>query len=76
MSRIISTGALAALWLIAFDTAPPRVLNTPALSSAAHAGTTVKSRKSNTSDRKGGKKKPGTPPTGSPPTGAPGGRSY
>jgi hypothetical protein len=74
MSRIILTAALAALWLMAFDTVPASVDNTPALSGAAHAGTTVKSSKSNTSDRK--RKKPGTPPTGSPPTGAPGGRSY
>jgi hypothetical protein len=67
---------LAALWLIAFDTVPASISNMSTVSGAAHAGTTVKSSKSNTSDRKGGKKKPGGPPTGSPPTGAPGGRSY
>jgi hypothetical protein len=70
MSRIILTGALAALWLIAFDTVPASVSNTPTLSGAAHAGTTVKSSKSNTNDRKN-PKKPGNPPTGTP-----GGRGY
>jgi len=71
MTRTILTAAFAALWLIAFDVAPANVSNTPALSGAAHAGTTVKSSKSNTSDRKSGKKKPDAPPTGSP-----GGRGY
>jgi hypothetical protein len=70
MSRILLTVALAALWAIAFDTVPASVSTAPGLSSAAHAGTTVKSAKSNTSDRKG--KKPGNPP----PTGTPGGRGY
>jgi hypothetical protein len=73
VSRIISTAALAALWLIAYDMAPASVSNTPALSGSAHAGpTTVKSSKSNTSDRKGGNKKSGNPPAGGPP----GGRGY
>jgi len=72
MSRIILTAALATLWLIAFDTVPASVSSTPALSGAVHAGTTVKSSKSNTSDRnKGSNKKPGNPPTG-----IPGGRGY
>jgi hypothetical protein len=71
VSRIILTASLTALWLIAFDTLPASVSNTPALSGSAHAGTTVKSSKSNTSDRKGGNKKPGNPPTGTP-----GGRGY
>jgi len=71
MSRIILTGALAALWLIAFDTVAANVSNTPTVSGAAHAGTTVKSSKSNTSDRKTGGKKPGNPPTSTP-----GGRGY
>ena len=72
MFRIILTAASAALWLIALDMVPASVSNTPALSGAAYAGTTVKSSKSNTSDRKGSNKKPGNPPTGSPP----GGRGY
>ena len=85
MSRTILTAALAALWLIAFDTVPASVSNTPALSGSAHAGntvkpsksntsdrsTTVKSSKSNTSDRKGGSNK-----TGNQPFGIPGGRGY
>ena len=71
MFRIILTATLAALWLIACDLVPASLSNTPALSGAAHAGTTVKSSKSNTSDRKGGNKKPGNPPTN-----APGGRGY
>jgi hypothetical protein len=71
MSRIILTATLAALWLIAFDTVPASVSNTPTLSGSAHAGTTVKSSKSNTNDRKGSNKKPASPPTGTP-----GGRSY
>jgi hypothetical protein len=71
MYRIILTAALSTLWLIAFDTVPASISTTPMVSGAAHAGTTVKSSKSNTSDRKGGKKKPGNPPTGSP-----GGRGY
>jgi hypothetical protein len=70
MSRIILTVALAALWLIAFDTVPASVSNTPALSGSAEAGTTVKSSKSNTSDRKK-PKRPATPPTSNP-----GGRGY
>jgi hypothetical protein len=70
MSRITLTVALAALWLIAFHTVPASVSNMPGLSGAAQAGTTVKSSKSNTSDRKN-TKKPGTPPTGTP-----GGRGY
>lgn len=70
MSRIVCTTGLATLWLLAFDTVPASVSNTPALSGSAHAGTTVKSSKSNTSDRKGGKK------SGNPPTGTPGGRGY
>ena len=73
MSRIILTAALAALWLIAFDIVPASVSNAPVLSGSAHArGTTVKSSKSNTSDRKGANKKPGNPPAGS----TPGGRGY
>ena len=72
MSRIILTATLAALWLLAFDAMPASVSNTPALSGAAYAGTTVKSSKSNTNDRKGSNKKPGSPPVGAPP----GGRSY
>ena len=71
MSRTILTAALAALWLIAFDTVPASISNTPALTGSAHAGTTVKSSKSNTSDRKREIKKPGSPPTG-----IPGGRGY
>jgi hypothetical protein len=71
MSRTILTATFAVLLLIAFDAAPANISNTPALSGAAHAGTTVKSSKSNTSDRKGGNKKAGNPPTG-----APGGRGY
>jgi hypothetical protein len=71
MSRIILTAGLATLWLLAFDTVPASVSNTPALSGLAHAGTTVKSSKSNTSDRKGSNKKSGNPPTGTP-----GGRGY
>jgi hypothetical protein len=72
MCRTILTVALAALWLVAFDTVPASVSNTPAFSGPAHAGTTVKSSKSNTSDRnKGSNKKPGNPPTG-----IPGGRGY
>ena len=71
MSRTILTAALAALWLIAFDTVPASISNTPALTGSAHAGTTVKSSKSNTSDRKRGIKKPGNPPLG-----VPGGRGY
>jgi hypothetical protein len=72
MFRIILTTGLAVLWLIAFDAVPASVSNTPAFSGSAHAGTTVKSSKSNTSDRKSGNKKPGNPPVGSPP----GGRGY
>ena len=72
MSRIILTAALAVLWVIAFDTVPASVSGSaPGLSGLAHAGTTVKSSKSNTSDRKGGSKKSGTPPMG-----IPGGRGY
>ena len=70
MSRIILTAGLATLWLLAFDMVPASVSSTSALSGSVHAGTTVKSSKSNTSDRKG-PKKPGTPPTGTP-----GGRGY
>jgi hypothetical protein len=72
MYRTILTATLAALWVIAFDVAPASVSTSiaPSLSGSVHArGTTVKSSKSNTSDRKG--KKPGTPPTGTP-----GGRGY
>jgi hypothetical protein len=70
MPRILLTAALAALWLIAFDTVTARVSTAPGLSGSAHARpTTVKSSKSNTSDRKN--KKPGTPPKG-----IPGGRGY
>ncbi len=72
MSRPILTAALAAVWFLAFDTLPTRVSNTPALFGSAHArGTTVKSSKSNTSDRKNTQKKPGP---WSP--GGPGGRGY
>jgi hypothetical protein len=71
MSRAIIAAVLAALWLIAFDTLPASVSKDPALSASAHAGTTVKSSKSTTSDRKRGSKK-----TGNPPAGIPGTRSY
>jgi hypothetical protein len=80
MFRIILTVALSALCLIALDAVPGvPSSNVPTLSGSAQAatnlnssrsniyrGTTVKSSKSNTSDRKGGVKKPGNPPTGSP----------
>ena len=71
MSRTILTAALAALWLIALDTVPASVSSMPAVTGTAQAGTTVKSSKSNTSDRKGSNKKGGTPPIGTP-----GGRGY
>jgi len=71
MTRAVLTTALAILWLLALDTMPASVSSTPMLSGAAHAGTTVKSSKSNPSHRKGANKKPGTPPTG-----IPGGRGY
>lgn len=72
MTRAIITAALSALWLIACCNVPTSMvdLTTPALSGTAQAGTTVKSSKSNTSDRKGGNK------TGTPPSGSPGGRGY
>jgi hypothetical protein len=73
MFRITLAAALAALWVIAFDTVPASVSRStaPGLSGSAHARpTTVKSSKSNTSDRKN-PKKPRTPPTG-----IPGGRGY
>jgi len=70
MNRAVLTTALAILWLLALDTMPASVSSTPMLSGAAQAGTTVKSSKSNTSDRKGAKK------PGNPPTGIPGGRGY
>jgi hypothetical protein len=85
MYRIILTATLSALWLIVLDRVPD-VLDSkvPTLSGSAQAaknlnssrsniyrGTTVKSSKSNTSDRKGGNKK-----TGNPPMGIPGGRGY
>jgi hypothetical protein len=86
MSRTILTAALAALWLIAFDAVPTvSDSNLPTLSNSAQAatnlnssrsniyrGTTVKSSKSNTSDRKRGNKKPGNAPTGI----SPGGGGY
>jgi len=85
MSRIILTLASAALLLIALAGVPSVPgSQAPMLSGSAHAatnlnssrsnvyrGTTVKSSKSNTSDRKGGNKKPGSPPAG-----IPGGRGY
>jgi hypothetical protein len=70
MARTVLTAALAAAWLLTFDWLPASVSNTPALSGIAQAGHTVKSSKSNTSDRKGSNK------TGAPPTGTPGGRGY
>lgn len=82
MSRAILTAALSALWLIALGAMPsvpdskvptlsgsaqaaPKNLNTSR--SNIYRGTTVKSSKSNTSDRKN--KKPGTRPTGIPGSG-------
>ena len=87
MSRIILTVAVSALWLIALAAVPNAPgSKLPTLSGSALAatnlnssrsniyrGTTVKSSKSNTSDRnKGGNKNPGGPPTGFPG----GGRGY
>ena len=72
MSRAVLRAALSALWLIAFNAVPSVPgSNTPTVSGTAHAGTTVKSSKSNTNDRKGTNKKPGTPSPG-----IPGGRGY
>jgi hypothetical protein len=80
MSRTILTATLAALWLIALDGVPSVPSSkVPILSGSAQAatklnssrsnvyrGTTVKSSKSNTSDRKRSNKKPGNPPTSLP----------
>ena len=73
MFRTILTAASAVLWIIGLDAvASLPGSNGPALAGIAHAAsTTVKSSKSNTSDRKGGNKKPGSPPTSTP-----GGRGY